>query len=666
MTRCNGAVLVWALFAAAWSVWPSAAAAQDRGVALDDLTALHDFAAPYRAPALSADGARLAFVTRTADLEGDAYVHHLHVIETAAPYRQRVIATAGDVALHAVGGRRSGMAVERVALWSPGDVWIAYLVGRDAYAELWRVRANGGAARRVSEAGEHVVGFSWAPDGALLYRAAISADVREATLAGARRLGFHADHTFEPIYDVAPRIDDVTPVSAWRVDLRTGRRTQIAWREETEAAAPVRIVPADARFAEAESPVLALEAVSNGAARRCTHDLCQGDLVAAWAVNDESVIFQRQTGHHGVLSELAAWSLRDDRVRSIRITDARLSGCLFDRTRFFCLEDAPAQPQRLVVIDASTGALQVVWDPNPSWARLRLPRVELLDATNPDAQASYAHLVYPLDYAAGRRYPLVIVQYRSRGFLRGGVGGEHPIFPLSALGYFVLSVDRPEDVARARVMNSNTLLVAAELDGSERAMKAAAIEYFLDDLEERGLIDPDRIAITGMSDGAETLFHMLLTSERRFAAAVTSSPPPDPSAWSLLSAAFRIRRSQSGAMAPWRDDQSGWADYWRRISPIHHTGRLRSPILFNLSETETLPAMPLIARLQDIAAPHDLYVYPGAYHVKWRPAQLRAAQRRAIAWIQLWLRDVDTADPQENGRAARWRALRETRSDAGP
>lgn len=660
MRTCSNLFLC-ALLAAAWCIWPGCASAQARSVVLDDLTSLRDFAAPYSAPALSSDGGRLAFVTRTTDLESDAYLHEVHVVETVAPFRHRVIATAGDIVLGSIRGRRSGVPIDRVALWSPDDVWIAYLVGRDAYAELWRVRSDGRDARRVSEAGEHVVSFSWAPDDALVYRTAISAEALAATRAEARRFGFHADNAFEPIYDVAPRIDDASPVAAWRVDVRAGRRAQLAWSQGAQDAAPARIVPADARFADAESPELALEAAFDGGVRRCTHALCQGELIEAWAASGDSVLFQRQTGH-GALTELSEWSLRDDRVRPIRVTEARLSGCLYDRARLFCLEDASTQPQRLVAIDSATGVLQVLWDPNPSWSQLRMPQVERFDTVNPGGQASFAHLVYPLDYVEGRRYPLVIVQYRSRGFLRGGTGGEHPIFPLSTRGYFVLSVDRPEDLERARIMDPNTFLVAAELDGSEHAMKAIALEHFLDVLEARGLIDPDRIAITGMSDGTETLFHMLLTSERRFAAAVTSSPPPDPSSWALFSADFRVRRAASGAMAPWSAGDSAWADYWRRISPIYHIERIRTPILFNLAETETLPAMPLIARLQDMAAPYDLYVYPGAYHNKWRPAQVRSAQTRALAWIDLWLRDVDTADAHEVGRTVRWRSMRNAQS----
>lgn len=647
--------------------WFRSASAEGAGVALDDLTALRDFAAPYAPLALSSDGSTIAFVTRTADLARNAYAHDVHVVETGAPFRERVIATAGDVILHSMRGRRSGMAVERLALWSPDDPWIAYLVGRDGYAELWRVRASGGGARRVSAAGEHVVSFSWSADGALLYRAAISREVRDARLAQAALFGFHADDRFEPIYDVAPHIDDASPVAAWRVNIHTGRRTPIDLDAQPTASLPVRIVPADARFADAQSPELALEVERDGIVRRCTHALCQGELTAAWSDDGAMVAFQRQSGHHGAISELAIWSVREDIVRSVRVTQARLTGCAYDRERFYCLEDAPVQPQRLVAIEARSGARQVLWDPNPSWAIRALPRVERLDITNPTGEASFAHLIYPLGYVAQRRYPLVIVQYRSRGFLRGGTGGEYPIFPLSTRGYFVLSVDRPEDLARARTMTSHELLVAAELDGSERAMKATAIEHFLTDLESRGLVDPGRIGITGMSDGAETLFHMLLNSERRFAAAVTSSPPPDPSAWPLFSAELRARRRQYGVMAPWSEADGAWTRYWRGLSPIHHTERIRTPILFNLSETETLPAMPLVARLQEMAAPHDLYVYPGAYHNKWRPAQLRAAQMRAMAWLDLWLRDVDTPDPRETERAQRWRAMRETaRSSALP
>ena len=634
------------------------AAAQARGATIDDLFALRDFAA-YREPiTVSSDGSRIAFVTRVTDLAHDRYRHVVHVVDTRTN-RQRDIADAGDTILGSVRGRRSGVAIERVALWSPDDAWLAYLVGSDAYAELWRVRPDGRQARRVSTPGEHVVTFSWRTDGSLVYRTGISADALADRLQQARTHGFHADSAFEPIYDVAPRIDDASPISAWRVDVATGRRRQIALADDPTNPDDVRIVAADPRYADAERPELALEIIRDGVTRRCAHELCQGELISAWSTGTGAVVSLRRTGHHGALSEIAVWSPESGAAFSLRLSEARLSGCTYARDHLFCLEDAPTQPQRVVSIDCRSGALEIVYDPNPDWARLTLPRVERLDTVNPGGQASYAHLVYPMDYVAGARYPLVIVQYRSRGFLRGGTGGEHPIFPLSTRGYFVLSVDRPEDSERARTLSSNAFLVAAELDGSEHAMKQIAIEHFLDELESRGLIDPARIGVTGMSDGTETLFHLLLYSERRFAAAVSSSAPPDPSVWAIQSRDFRERRARFGGMAPWSEADPAWAAYWRRISPVYHLDRMRTPILFNLAETETVPAMPLVARLQEMSAPCDLFVYPGAYHNKWRPAQLRAAQMRAMAWLDLWLRDLDTPDPHDETRISRWRAMRD-------
>src|SRR3546814_7367490 len=44
-------------------------------------------------------------------------------------------------------------------------------------------------------------------------------------------------------------------------------------------------------------------------------------------------------------------------------------------------------------------------------------------------------------------YPLVVVQYDTRGFLRGGTGDEYPIQALAASGFAVLSVSRPIDYA---------------------------------------------------------------------------------------------------------------------------------------------------------------------------------------------------------------------------
>src|SRR3546814_10673539 len=87
-------------------------------------------------------------------------------------------------------------------------------------------------------------------------------------------------------------------------------------------------------------------------------------------------------------------------------------------------------------------------------------------------------LVYPVGYEPGRRYPMVIVQYRTKGFLRGGIGDEVPIQTLAGRGYFILSVDNLtyEDIVGRR--QSIEQLVAAFNDdfrGSRSIISAIEI-----------------------------------------------------------------------------------------------------------------------------------------------------------------------------------------------
>src|SRR3546814_4960328 len=61
---------------------------------------------------------------------------------------------------------------------------------------------------------------------------------------------------------------------------------------------------------------------------------------------------------------------------------------------------------------------------NPEFSNLSLGRVERLNWLNAENVPFYGDLVYPVGYEPGRRYPMVIVQYRTKGFLRGGIGDE--------------------------------------------------------------------------------------------------------------------------------------------------------------------------------------------------------------------------------------------------
>src|SRR3546814_20624525 len=86
---------------------------------------------------------------------------------------------------------------------------------------------------------------------------------------------------------------------------------------------------------------------------------------------------------------------------------------------------------------------------------------------------------------------MVIVQYRTKGFLRGGIGDEVPIQTLAGRGSFILSVDNLtyEDIV-GRSQSIEQLVAAFNDDFRGRRSIISAIALATRRLIDKGLIDP--------------------------------------------------------------------------------------------------------------------------------------------------------------------------------
>jgi len=90
-------------------------------------------------------------------------------------------------------------------------------------------------------------------------------------------------------------------------------------------------------------------------------------------------------------------------------------------------------------LDPVAGTRTLLFDPNPEFATLRLGHVERLHWRNALGVETIGDLVFPVGYRPGRAYPMIVVQYETRGFLRGGTDDEYPIQAFANRGYAVLS-----------------------------------------------------------------------------------------------------------------------------------------------------------------------------------------------------------------------------------
>lgn len=665
--------------------WPALVSAHESGegvpLGIRENFELREIGATDSGLSISPDGRVAVFIERETRSVSDDY-RHVVMLSDISSGRTRALAEAGGFIFYInSAGLRQGSAAIRRPVFSPSGRWIAFLFGdHDAvYADI--VDAHTGARVQRVDAPGDIKRFAWTEAGGLILEMETARSTLAADAVRLNRSGFVVDSRLNAQMGLIPLPDVARERSFIVLDPSTGARRNATPEEEAllvgarsswptgrsreslpNSAGARAALRAEDAIAGAAAPPLTLAYEDAAETIRCNDPVCAG-ASGPWISSEGRIYFQRAEPPARVMSAIYEWMPRSNVVRRVRTAEDLLSGCEIAQTELVCFRDATLEPRRLVAINLSSGMMRTVYQPNPTWPGFRLTRAERIDVEDQFGNAAFGHLVYPASFSQRQRYPLVIVQYRSRGFLRGGVGGEYPIHALAQRGYFVLSVERPQHVADRTRQGQSAAQWQEELEDLERRSKLSALYALIDRALANAPIDSDRIGITGMSDGAETAYWALMDGRRSFAAAVVSTPPLDPIVYSLASDDFteRLRRLH-GRSGPWPDAPEPWASHWRTKPAVFHVETIQTPILLQLADREALPAFPFYRRMREHKRAIEMVIYPDAYHSKTRPGHLLAAQLRAIAWLDFWLQNTNVADPTDPTRASRWQTMRETRS----
>lgn len=640
---------------------------------------------------VSPDGRKVAFQLREAKLAANRYELGWYVVSLRRSGPARHVGNGGEPIPRVFeNGIVNGDHETQPPAWSPDGRWIAYLAQDDSEIQLWRSAVDGSARKRVTHTDGRVAEFAWSDDSSKMYfRMDDSWEQTRQALREEGERGYLVDERFLPFYSSKP----VWPRDAFRsarmvrvVDLETGEE-RLATDVETKAFMAKTTPPAvaghpDARviahpgertdnrrvtaWAEPEPaqrdgrhPPLTLHAggiAGVETSRRCPEPACTGLIQDIWLSPDENeVYFLRREGVDNGSLGLYAWSLETGKIRAILQTDDYLSDCQLSREALVCFHEAASTPRRLVSIDLGHGTLTTVVDPNPDFHSLRKGKVKRLTWTSPEyGEEAFGHLVLPPDYEEGSRYPLVITTYTSRGFLRGGTGDEYPIFPLAQNGFVVLHFDRPSDwslLARATSVRETDEEMRKNDRGLDRIRSSVDAAIAL--LTEMDLIDPRRIAITGLSLGSEIVFYCLTRTNHPFAAAVVSTPPVDPIFYYLGGAEVRRRLDYQGYGFPKRE--TAWR--WEERAPSNNVETIGVPLLVQAAESEYLLALELAVSMQAAERPFELYVFPDEMHVKSQPKHRYYVYLRNVQWLKFWLQDVEESEPVDSRQYVRWRAM---------
>jgi len=180
------------------------------------------------------------------------------------------------------------------------------------------------------------------------------------------------------------------------------------------------------------------------------------------------------------------------------------------------------------------------------------------------------------------------------------------------------------------------------------------LEKGLSIVEESGIVDAQRIGLTGLSYGAEIVMFSLLYGHTNYATAIVSSTSWDPIEFYILPDESRKLLAKMGRGLPDGPD-AGW---WRKVSPALNVDKIHAPILMNVADRELISSIQTISTLKEYRKPVEVFVYPDEWHEKGWPSHRYSIYQRNVDWLNFWLKGEEDFDPAKAEEYARWRELR--------
>ena len=660
------------------------------------LTELRDVAIPFptdpfgQAIFIAPNSDVIVYQLRQASIDGNSYTNAWHASSIRNPDKSWHVGDAGEQRLHVhpdgvVSGR---LVITSKAKWSPDGDWIAYLVKQNDEVQLWRSQISGGNAKQLTAHSSNIIDFDWSPDGRQIYFRAYAKSRTKAAeeLQEEARNGFIVDERFFPVISREPLRQPSIDFEHWTLEVSTGATAPIlpseqaefdnqSYRKAVERRFETYSIPKDVRyfdigdhwFAWAEPAAtndrfafeplqlkFASEELQISEAGSCGQQLCRGDIRGVWSQYSDEIFFERREGSDNSEQVFYAWSPSADSIREVLRTTNQIGNCEQVADELICTYASPIETTRVVAIDTSAGTIRTIFDPNPGILDMRFADVERLEWPNAFGYSAFSYLVKPLDYDKRKKYPLAIVPHVASGFLRGGSGDEVPIHVLASMGFVVLAFDKPNSLSRTLGAVSRHLN-----DYQDYRSMLSSLELAIEQLDSRGLIDTNRMAISGLSDGVGFMYFALMRSEYRFAAATACTSTWEPISYYLVSDVRRKAGVQrSGGMHLTETGRlAGW--FYSGLSPSVNAEKIDTPVLLNMPDSEILAAMQTIVTFKELGKAIDAFVYPNEWHIKWQPAHRYSVYRRNLQWFQFWLQGVEADHPVDPEQYVRWRKLRE-------
>ena len=628
-------------------------AAQERTLSIDDFRLEIDIGGP----ALSPDGRQAVIVRSTRNYDENRYDQTLILVDVAS-------GTQRELTPHrpGVGG----------PIWSPSGHWLAF--ADDAAdgdgRQVFILPMTGGEARQVTHAADGVASYDWSADGQAIF--------------------------YTTRDSIVPRTGEERHNRSFEVGLnsyltRSAPRSRHLWRVPVAGGDPQRLTSGsehiDAFSVSPDGRTVALEVMPSAhtgerirttirfldLATGTTRDLAEPPpaFLASFSPDGRYLAFSRSRGPEpyfhpsGIFLTPTAGGPTidvtaglDRNLGSVEwLPDSRaiLVGG-FDRTAVAMWHQPLSGPARRIALgDLHVGRKEIGPDSvlvfagrtsthppelyamrlgdttprrltsfNDLIAAMNLARAEAVTWDGPDGFAQNGVLLYPPGYEEGKRYPLVL------NIHGGPMGTSTEAFSmfnqiLAAQGWLVFSPNYRGSGSQGDAFQSAVINDAGDGPGRD-VMSGVKV------LTDRGIVDEDRIAVSGWSYGGY-MTAWLTAHYDGWAAAVAGAAVTDWYDWYSM-ADMNVWAGFGLGGSPWLNDNA--ANYWRQ-SPIAYAHQIRTPTLI-LSTTgdervTVSQSYKLYHALRDNGAEVQFIAYPVPGHSPPDPIHQRDVFRRWLTWI---------------------------------
>lgn len=306
------------------------------------------------------------------------------------------------------------------------------------------------------------------------------------------------------------------------------------------------------------------------------------------------------------------------------------------------------QPPVLVATDNETGNSRQILDPNPQLANIAMAEVRVFEWQDKHGRTHFGGLAVPASHEKERRYPLVIQTHgfnKARFFKAGYSATANAGRALAGRGIVVLQVQEPWP----------------EGDGVYDPARLGSDVYLgaVDALDEAGLVNRDKVGITGYSFSGWLAADAITREPDRFAAAVIANTDP----LSLTGYFSYVDSPLHGLVEPTYVGAAPFGEglnKWLERSPNFNTDKITAPVLVAaLDPFHLISLWDLYAALRYQGKPVELQFMRTGKHNVGKPLQVLAHQELIVDWFAFWLNQTESSSQEKSAQYARWRALRD-------